>query len=267
MSAVVAVGPPAFAARLGGPRPPARRSGSASPSLYQLARGLADRNPAKAFANGYARRRPRDARHAPALRADAPAIRRPAPPARDGRLVDVLELGVHGRRAGACSGSTSAGTTQFVRFRNSILLANVIGLVGYVVHADRAAAAARRSASSTTHQRRPRQPRREPVRGDAEPARRRRADRRRRALHASAAAGGRRRSGRLAGLGLVLRDGDRQPLLARLLAGIGVALLAMAVVYSGPHSPRRLPLVGRNRPPADASRRARRSDAAYGHAA
>ena len=103
----------------------------------------------------------------------------------------------------------------FFGFRNSILLANVIGLIGYVFVPTAPprllGARVRRPAP-----RRPRPARREPVRGDAEPARRRRADRRRRArarlpaLVVEGALGG------LAGLGLVRRDGDRQPLLARL---------------------------------------------------
>jgi len=67
--------------------------------LYQLARGLADRNPERAFANGY-------------------------------RVLDfetevghrLYELWVYLRRHDA-----------FVGFRNSILLANTIGLLGYVV--------------------------------------------------------------------------------------------------------------------------------------
>ena len=73
-------------------------------SCYQLARGVADRNPTKAFANGYHVIRHRDARLAPPLRADLPAVRRPAAPARHRRLLDVLELGVHGRRPRAALG-------------------------------------------------------------------------------------------------------------------------------------------------------------------
>ena len=60
--------------------------------------------------------------------------------------------------------------------------------------ADGAAAAARPRLRRRAP-RRPRQPRREPLRRDAEPARRGRADRRRRALLGHAGAGGRRRSG------------------------------------------------------------------------
>ena len=82
--------------------------------------------------------------------------------------------------------------------------------------ADGAAAPARASASSTRHTRRPHPARREPVRGDAEPARLRLADRRRRARERLPALVGEGLLGRLAGLGLVRRDGDRQPLLARL---------------------------------------------------
>ena len=112
--------------------------------LYQLARGLADRNSAKAFANGLTRRRIEtrvtctvctsstfqqfvDQRHL----------------LDDGGLLDVLELRVHRRRADRALG-LPAPARALHGFRNAILLANVIGLLGYVFDADRAAAAARR---------------------------------------------------------------------------------------------------------------------------
>ena len=123
-------GPPASAARLVRSRSPAR-------DLVRLRRALPGgawhRRPEAAFGGVRARprgRRSRDALHAPAVRADVAELRRPAPPARDRRLVDVLELGVHRRRARACSSSTCAGTRRSSSFRNSILLANVIGLSG-----------------------------------------------------------------------------------------------------------------------------------------
>ncbi len=70
-----------------------------------------------------------------------------------------------------------AATRSSSRFRNSILLANVLGLCRLRLHADGAAAAAR----ARLRQQPPRRPdhaRREPLRGDAEPARLRLADRR-----------------------------------------------------------------------------------------
>ncbi len=66
------------------------------------------------------------------FRADAAAARRSSHFLDAARLVDVLELGVHGRRADAPLGLPAA-QRGFIRFRNWILLANVIGLVGYVV--------------------------------------------------------------------------------------------------------------------------------------
>ena len=83
--------------------------------LYQLARGFADRNPAKAFANGYHVVHLETTHREPALRADVPELRRPAAPARDRRLVDVLAVGVRGPRASRCSGSTCGGTSSSSR--------------------------------------------------------------------------------------------------------------------------------------------------------
>ena len=95
--------------------------------------------PSRAFANGW-RVIDVEQRLRPALRADAPGlVDAVVALARDARLVDVLELGVHRRRARAALGLPPAHDA-FTRFRNTILLANVIGLVGYVVAADGAAA-------------------------------------------------------------------------------------------------------------------------------
>ena len=141
-------------------------------------------------------RRRRDELQRPALRADAPAVRRAA---RTGS-----------RRSRTWTYWTSEFTVltlallwlyvrrheNFARFRNTLLLANVIGLLGYIADADRAAAAARARLRRRAAQGRPDPARREPVRRDAEPARGRRADRRRSCSRSSAGAGGRSSSGR-----------------------------------------------------------------------
>ena len=98
-------------------------------------------------------RRRRDELQRPALRADAAAVRRAAALARVARELDVLDVRVHRRRRSRCSGSTSAGTTSFASFRNTMLLANVIGLLGYIVDADGAAAAARARVRRTSRTR------------------------------------------------------------------------------------------------------------------
>ena len=102
--------------------------------------------------------------------------------------------------------------------------------------------------------RRSRQPRREPLRSDAEPARRRRADRRRRPLLGPPPLVGEGDLGRVAGLGLVRRDGDRQPLLARLHRRRSASRCSRWASSTTTASGPRLPLVGRNRPPADPER-------------
>ena len=122
--------PPVPPARLLGFCPPARDL-VRLPAVYQIARGFADRDPAKAFANGLrvidfeqsanglyelTLQRLVDQSHA----------------ARDDRLLDVLELRVHRRRARAALG-LPAPARAFLRFRNTILVANVIGLIGYMM--------------------------------------------------------------------------------------------------------------------------------------
>ena len=151
--------------------PPARRSGSASSARTSSRAASPTAIPTRRSRTASGSSTSRANAHAPALRADVPAVRRAAALARAARLVDVLELRVHRPRAGAALGLPPA-PRLFARFRNTILLANVIGLLGYSFDADGAAAAARRSASSNEPQRRPRPARREPLRGDAEPARR-----------------------------------------------------------------------------------------------
>ena len=134
--------------------------------LYQLARGLADRNPAKAFSNG---QRVFDFEirvSTPPLRADLRELRRPAAPARDDRLwtywnseftvVGLAILFVYVRRHAA-----------FIGFRNAILLANVIGLAGYIFMPT---APPRLLGIGFVDQHRDGlEPRRQPVCGDAEP--------------------------------------------------------------------------------------------------
>ena len=100
---------------------------------------------------------------------------------------------------------------HFVPLRNTILLANVIGLIGFVADADGAAAHVpgarlRRHARQLRHQpqQRDRPGRREPVRGDAQPPRRRLADHRRRALLHRPLQVGEGALAALAALGLVL---------------------------------------------------------------
>ncbi len=83
---------------------------------------------------------------------------------------------------------------HFIKFRNSILLANLLGLFGYVFM-PMAPPRLLGVGFANNHTRRSRPARRKPVRGDAEPARLRLADRRDRAREASRSTGGRRRSG------------------------------------------------------------------------
>ena len=204
------------AAGLVGSRAPARDLARLRARLPDRPRPRRPQAPTRAFANGLARGRLRDARHAPAVRADARSSSSTSGSS-SRRAVSWTywnsEFTVSGWR---CSGSTSAATSAFTRFRNTILLANVLGLVRLRLHADRAAAAARRSASSTRTRDGLVQLAANPY--AAMPS-----------LHAAdslivgvvlalvcrrwwakALLGG------LAGLGLVRGDGDRQPLLARL---------------------------------------------------
>ena len=108
----------------------------------------------------------------------------------------------------------------FTRFRNTVLLANILGLFGYVFMPT----APPRLLGARLRRRPPRRPRLargEPVCRDAEPARSGLADRRRRAGAPLPALVVEALLDRLACLGLVRRDGDRQPLLARLRCGRG----------------------------------------------
>ena len=108
------------------------RSGSASSALYQIARGSP---------TATRRRRSRTASASSASRsgvgdlfeltAAEPRLRFALPPA--ARRLDVLELRVHRRRPDAALGVPPAQRRYFIRFRNWILLANVIGLIGYVL--------------------------------------------------------------------------------------------------------------------------------------
>ena len=191
------------------------RSGSASLLAYQVARGITDRDPARAFTNGFRVVRLEthltnrlyeltfqqfvDQRHWLAQLVSWTYWNS------EFTVVGLALLWVYMRRHEA-----------FVRFRNSILLANVIGLLGYVLMP---MAPPRMLGVGFVDDppRRPDPARRQPVRGDAEPARVRRADRRDRAREPGLPPlVGEGVLDRLAGLGLVRRDGDRQPLLARL---------------------------------------------------
>ena len=178
--------PQTSTAGLGRPRAASSRSGSASSALYQIARGLADRR-----SDARVRERPRRHQHRGARRRPVRAHRsRTSSPASHfldvARLVDVLELRVHRHRADAAVRLPAPRTSASTRFRNWILLANLIGLVGYVVvptAPPRMFPTFGFPDTLAEHRRpeprqRPRPARREPVRGDAEPARRRRADRR-----------------------------------------------------------------------------------------
>ena len=142
----------------------------------------------------------------------------------------------------------------FTRFRNTILLANVLGLFGYVFlptapprllgvgfadsHTDGLVAA-----------------RGEPLRGDAEPPRGGLADRRPRARPALPPLVVEALLDGLAGLGLVRRDGDRKPLLARLRRRPRGRAIALGIVYgpTGPAAARRSASLSR-RPPTERGR-------------
>jgi hypothetical protein len=97
---------------------------------YQLARGLSDRHPTKAFSNGlwvvhfetqWTNR----------MYELVPAVHRPAALARRDGLVDVLELRVHRGRTCAALG-VHPPHEHLIRFRNAILFSNVLGLIGYI---------------------------------------------------------------------------------------------------------------------------------------
>ena len=152
---IVAAGRRVPAARVGRLRPPARDLVRLLPRTRS--RAACRPRPAQAFENGlrvidFERRRAR------ALRADAPAVVDAAALARGDRLLDVLELAVHRRRARAALGLPPP-QRAFLRFRNTILLANVHRARRLRAAADGAAAAvpgrrlrrhARDSRASTT---------------------------------------------------------------------------------------------------------------------
>ena len=187
---------------------------------YQLARGVADREAP----------RPRST--------TAQGDRLPAPPGLDGRAVAAGR----GRGSTVLIQATSftywlsqfavVGVAllwvyfnaheRFLRFRNMLLVGNLIGLVGYVllptapprmfpdVGLRRHARAHSTINHSTTSSSSPRTRTRR-----CRACTRRRADRRRRDGVGRALALGEGALARLAGVGLVRGDGDRQPLLAR----------------------------------------------------
>ena len=157
-------------------------------AAYQLVRGLADRNPPRAFENGLRvigiERRARALIELTLQRtvdgsqflADAAAWTYWNS---EFTVVGLALLWVYLRRHEA-----------FIRFRNTILLANVIGLFGYVLlptapprmFPDLGFADTLGDFGGLNHGSGLVAAGGEPVRGDAEPARRRRADRRARAL-------------------------------------------------------------------------------------
>ena len=189
--------------------------------LYQVARGIADRNPPKAFDNGL---------HVIGI---------------EQHLHGLFELSLQRLVDGSHLLATLASWTYwnseftvlglallwvylrrneaFIRFRNWILLANAFGLIGYVLlptapprmFPDFGFNDTLVELRRAQPRQRPRRVRRQPVRGDAEPARGRRADRRARARLGLPQQGRQGALAALAGLGLVQRDGHRQPLLAR----------------------------------------------------
>ena len=190
--------------------------------VYQVVRGLADRDPTQAFQNGLM------------------VI------GWEEHVSDLFEVTLQNFVAGSHfltvattwtywnSEFTVVGLTllwvyirrhdHFKKFRNWILSANLIGLLGYVLVPTapprmfptfgfhdlsfRVGAAQPRQRADRV--------RRQPVRGDAEPPRGRRADRRDHDGDGLPPLVGARALAPLAGLGLVQRHGDRQPLLARL---------------------------------------------------
>src|SRR3954454_21226832 len=184
------------------------------------------RNRRPQSAEGLRQRPARDrdrAAPARAVRAQSAAPRRRLALPGDAGLVDVLELRVHGARAGAALGLPAA--------QRGVHPLPQLDPAGERLRADRLRAAADRAAPDVPglrlrrHARelraaqprqRPGRVRRQPVRRNAEPARRRRADRRAGARVRLPKQGREGAVAPLAGVGLVQRDGDRQPLLARL---------------------------------------------------
>ena len=190
-------------------------------AAYQIARGVADRDPPRAFDNGL---------HVIGIERHAHAL-----------FELTLQRLVDGSEVLATLASWTYWNSEFTvlglallwvylrrneaftRFRNTILLANVIGLVGYVLlptapprmFPDLGFDDTLASFGQLNHGSGLDRVRGQPLRGDAEPARGRRADRRRRALLGLPSLVGEDDLAPLARLGLVQRDGDREPLLAR----------------------------------------------------
>ena len=189
-------------------------------AAYQVARGVADRDPTRAFANGW---RVIDIEQ---------------------RLTGLGELTLQGWTQSSRVLETLVSWTYwnseftviglallwvyfrrneaFTRFRNTILLANVLGLHRLRLHPDCAAALLHldrllghaRPVRWPQPRQRSRRARVESLRGDAEPPCRRRAHRRCRPCVGRAQARLQGALAPLAGVGLVRRHGDRQPLLA-----------------------------------------------------
>ena len=226
--------------------------------LYQLARGVADRNRRRRRSrNGCAVVDLRDALHAPPLRADA---------SRTSSTSGTCSRRPSRGRTGTPSSRSSGSRVLWVYLRRHDAFVTVPELdparerdrpVRLHLHADRAAAPARRRLRRPAP-RRPRHARRQPVRRDAEPPRRRRADRRRRALLGLPQLVGEGALGGLAALGLVRGDGDRQPLLARLHRRHRRRVARDGGRSTTSRLAVRLPLIGRNRPPVDPQQGRRR---------
>ena len=112
--------------------PASSGSGSASPSSTRLARGFADRDPARAFANGL---RVID------FESNANALYELTAQRLVAQSHVLATVAVSGRTGTPSSPSLGLAllwvylrrNEHFLRFRNTLLLANVIGLVGYVL--------------------------------------------------------------------------------------------------------------------------------------
>ena len=221
--------------------------------VYQIVRGLVDRKPPHtAFAHGLAVVRfETDITHR-LYELTLRAVRRPAALARDGGLAGPTGTPSSRSSGWRCSGSTSATHDEFYGFRNSILLANVLGLFGYFFlptapprmlglgfidqHRDGlvqllanpyAAMPSLHAADAL-------------IVGVVLFSR----------LQALVVEGA---LGDLAGLGVVRGDGDRQPLLARLPRRARSWRCSRWRSSTARPSAALSPLVGRNRPPVDAA--------------
>src|SRR5205823_2471805 len=199
-------------------RVPVRVPGRARHRRPQSAQGLRQRPQGD---------RLREARPRPD-RAVGPALRRLVALSDEPRLVDVLELGVHGRRPRAALGLPAPARGLHPvperdpgreRDRPRRLCAAAHGPAAHVPRPR-----LRRHALAVREpqpRQRPDQLRRQPICGDAEPARGGRPDRRHRARRGLPQLVREGRLGAVAVLGLVRSHGDRQPLLARRAGGRG----------------------------------------------